>query len=229
LFESIQEERIDPKLMGQPAPAQHRQTTAFEASNTQTLFTEATPLPPISSLFENAIWYRIDGKLSPLLDSDTPRPQSASEGYTIDKNGPEKRYAHASISTSIKAEKNHRVCEALMAAMPPQQKVHEALKKYSPVWAYLMNAIHGRSTVSEDLSLQAFFQKAIVQHDPVSIGKVVQMVATVMDPSTYERLLLLVDELIIYDNEYMATIGGLECALFQGTLFADIGQTRRSW
>jgi hypothetical protein len=55
------------------------------------------------------------------------------------------------------------------------------------------------------------------------------MVATVMEPLIYERLLLLVDQLIIFDNEYMATIGGLECALFQGTLFAEIGQTRRSW
>jgi hypothetical protein len=42
-------------------------------------------------------------------------------------------------------------------------------------------------------------------------------------------MLLLVDQLILPDDNNMATLEGLECALLQGMLYSEIGLFRRSW
>lgn len=41
--------------------------------------------------------------------------------------------------------------------------------------------------------------------------------------------LALVDRLVISDDEYAATLTGLECIVLQGKCYLDIGQPRRAW
>jgi hypothetical protein len=171
-------------------------------------------LPPITSLFENDVWFRVEGQLSAQLEPDNSTAQLAGDHRTDGQ--------HSSSSP----EKHQQVCQALLVAMPPHSKIQEAATKRGDIWKFFMKR---HLPASQGLTFPQFAAQAEEREDAVGIAKVLQLVATVMDVQSHERLLLLVDRLIIWDDVYMATLDGIECALLQGTLFADIGQARRSW
>jgi hypothetical protein len=176
-------------------------------------FREGRDLPPISSLFENEIWFPIKGHLSARLDSES----SSTRDHRM----------HHQHSRHSSDRKNREVCKALLLAMPPFPQLQEAAQKHSHMWETFVK-FHFPASDAQ-LTLPQFVQRVAQHQDAVGIAKALQLVASVMDFESRERLLLLVDRLIIWDNVYMETLGGLDCALWQGTLFADIGQARRSW
>lgn len=170
--------------------------------------------PPITSLFENNIWFRVEGQLSAQLESDRSSTQFSNDLQNHQHSG-------------YGSEQNRQVCEALLVALPPYAKVQEAADKHGHIWEFFLKPQLPES--QQNLTLPEFAQQAVEKANAVEIAKVLQLVATVMDVQSYERLLLLVDRLIIWDDVYMDTLDGMECALSQGTLFANIGQARRSW
>ena len=133
------------------------------------------------------------------------------------------------LPPSIDNEKNKRVCKTLLAALPSHEKVQQALEKHSLSWSHIVQMNLGPDATAKDLSIHYYAQNALAQDDPVAIARIIQMVATVTDDTEFDELVLLVDELVIGDDEYMGTVPGLECLHAQMMLYSSIGQARRSW
>jgi hypothetical protein len=180
-----------------------------------TEFHPGRTLPPITSLFDNDVWFRVEGQLSVQLESDGSAMKFSGDHH-MDRQYP-----------GFSREKNRLVCQALLVAIPPYEKVQEAGKKREDIWKFFIN--DHLPTSHQGLTFPQFAAQVEEHEDAIGIAKVLLLVATVMDVQSHERLLLLVDRLIIWDDVYMATLDGIECALLQGILFADIGQARRSW
>jgi hypothetical protein len=204
-------ELVVKKLNPQTTPRHRRKDKITPSSEVHS----GSTLPPITSLFENDVWFRVEGQLSAQLESD-----NSIMRFSKDHQMNRQLYGYS-------PEKNRQVCEALLLAMPPYAKVQEAAEKHGDIWEFFLK---GQLPAShQKLTFPQFSQQVAENEDAVGIAKVLQLVATVMELQSHERLLLIVDRLIIWDDVYMGTLEGMECALLQGTLFANIGQARRSW
>jgi hypothetical protein len=133
------------------------------------------------------------------------------------------------LVSSLLQEKSSGIRQALAAAIPSQERLQEAVNKNKASWAALRAKILGPNSPPERTSLEAFVSHALRQGAPTQIAHVIQLVAKTVDEATFKKMLLLVDRLIILNDNYMATMEGLECALFQGMLYSEIGLFRRSW
>ena len=96
-------------------------------------------------------------------------------------------------------------------------------------WGALRGRVLGLSATPEQLSLESFVSHALSRGTPTQMAKVLQLVARTVDEEHLERILLLIERLVLVDDEYMGTMEGLECAYLQGNLYSDIGQARRAW
>ena len=133
------------------------------------------------------------------------------------------------LVSTLLGEKSNSIRQALASAIPSQERLQEAIHKNKASWAALRAKILGPSSSPEKTSLEAFVSHALRQGAPTQIAHVIQLVAKTVDEATFKKMLLLVDRLILLDDNYVATMEGLECALFQGMLYSEIGLFRRSW
>ena len=152
----------------------------------------------------------------------TPKQSTAKSTDEINLN------IEGSAPKPMKKQKDEVVCQALKRAIQSQEKLQEAQNKNAIWWAARQMRIFGSSSKTEQPSLITFMSHAIAHGSPLEMATVVQLVATVSDEPTFERLVLLIERLVLNDDQYIGTIEGLECALFQYKLYSDSGQARRS-
>jgi hypothetical protein len=222
--ESLQDLDVDPSQISEPGGKRDRKLQQTKRKSDK--------LPPISSLFENDVWMRIEGKLRS-VNEPADGQAGEDEEELIDQNGlytnKRENDDEKPIPRELRQNKNKRICDAFLAAMPNQARFQDAVSKCAPLWEHVMRTALGPNVTPTLLSLPLFVRWAAQQEDPVALAKALQMVATVMDVQTHERYLSLVNDLIIADHDYMATLGGMEVCFSQGTFFAQIGQAKRSW
>jgi hypothetical protein len=79
-------------------------------------------------------------------------------------------------------------------------------------------------------SLSQFALRAIRDGNIGAIGTVVLSVGICLaDDTDVEKYIDAVDRYVMFDDEYAATIEGMECLILKAKWYADIGQPRRSW
>jgi hypothetical protein len=129
----------------------------------------------------------------------------------------------------IGAFKHEKDSKILLAALKSAPDVRGALEKHSHFWATQITMTEpDASSAEKDIILYA--RKALAGDNPIKIAKIVQAVASVTaDEKLLEKLVLIVDQLIVSDDEYLTTLDGMECALEQSRLLIEMGQVRRSW
>jgi hypothetical protein len=186
---------------------------------------------PLLSLFDNAVWSRDKQNLNQGAYSNaivhaemqySPTPAQSAVEMT------DEPILQPPIFISAKMAKQERVCKTLKSAIPSRRKLHEAHQKNALWWAAKQARVHGSHATADQKSVADFTSQAMAHGSPQAVAKVVQLVATVSDEAAYERLVRLVDRLVLADDDYIGTIDGLECALFQYKLYSDSGQARRS-
>ncbi|KAF2671505.1 hypothetical protein BT63DRAFT_423707 [Microthyrium microscopicum] len=127
--------------------------------------------------------------------------------------------------------KNERVCQILKNALPPQEKVLEVLNHRSKGWKRLTSLMVGTGNPEELTSIHSFAAKAMGPlGTPMEMAKILQMVAgESSDDGEIQKILHLIDRVVLHDDEYMGTLSGVESALSQCRMYSDIGQARRAW
>lgn len=125
--------------------------------------------------------------------------------------------------------KHEKDCKMLLAALKRTPNIQEILEDQSNFWAVKMSVTEPDSSAADKYITQ-YARQALAGDNPIKIAKIVQAVASAtLDVKLLEKLVLLVDRLIVSDDEYLCTLEGMECALEQGRLLTEMGQVRRSW
>jgi hypothetical protein len=129
------------------------------------------------------------------------------------------------VSSPAKA-KNDRVRQALMAVIPPYNKLISALRGNHHAWAAFQRKCPG---TRGNATIEEFAQRVLHHGTPCEVGLLVILYGSCTEGDLLDQCLALVDKWIISDDEYMGTLEGLECVILQGKIYSDIGQARRSW
>ncbi|KAF1929664.1 uncharacterized protein M421DRAFT_60016 [Didymella exigua CBS 183.55] len=184
---------------------------------------------PILSVFEDAlndaeekIKARMGTQHKPML----PLPNDGvHDRYTVVNKHPDD-LPEESPAASAKRE---RVKQALIAMLPAYDQLTNILTSNSEWWQTWRRKCSGTS--GPEQTLAQFAAQAITNSNIGAIGTVVLAVGicSSADNNDVERYTEAVDRWVLSDDEYAASLEGMECLILKSKWFADIGQPRRSW
>lgn len=188
--------------------------------------------PPMMSLFSNDVLSRVAGQMegSDVQSESGPTPKSDVQSpttYNLAYRGWEDQLPsiESDKMPSPSAIKTQRTKQALLQALPPLDELVPLLTKDDKWWVLFGQkcpGTRGKTTIEE------FARRVVTSGSVCELGTLVLSYGSVTD-SKFEQCLTLVDRWVLSDDEHMGTIEGLECAVLQCKLYADIGQVRRSW
>ncbi|KAF3041413.1 hypothetical protein E8E11_002384 [Didymella keratinophila] len=184
---------------------------------------------PILSVFEDAlndaeekIKARMGTQHKPLL----PQPNDgADDRYTVVNKHPDD-LPEESPAASAKRE---RVKQALIAMLPAYDQLTKILNSNSEWWQTWRRKCSGTS--GPEQTLAQFAAQAITSGNIGAIGTVVMAVGicSSAEDNDVERYIEAVDRWVLSDDEYAASLEGMECLILKSKWFADVGQPRRAW
>lgn len=184
---------------------------------------------PILSIFEDALndaEERIKARMVPSR-KDTNNTAGSAERYTLSYTNPGDVMEDSSDPFGQQAKKE-RTKRALLAMLPPYDQLHKILNSNGEWWQTWRRKCSGTSTSEE--TLPQFASRALASGNIGSIGTVVLSVGICSDDEKeVERYIETIDRWVLADDEYAATLEGMECLILKSKWYADVGQPRRAW
>ncbi|KAF9730679.1 hypothetical protein PMIN06_004171 [Paraphaeosphaeria minitans] len=183
---------------------------------------------PILSIFEDALndaEERIKARMEPLRKDLNPASTS-SERYTLSYTNPgDVMESNNSFGQQAKRE---RTKQALLAMLPSYEKLNKILTTNSEWWQTWRLKCSGTS--ASDETLAQFASEALSSGNIGAMGTVVLAVGICSDDEKeVEKFIEIVDRWVLGDDEYAATLEGMECLILKAKWYADVGQPRRAW
>lgn len=129
--------------------------------------------------------------------------------------------------SSATKEKYERTRRAIIAALPPYNEIIDIFSKNADWWLTFRQKCPGTAWRYE--GLKEFAIDALTRGYPPQLGMLALGIGISMDTDNIEKYVQLVDREIISDDEYAATLEGMECLILQSKIYADIGQPRKAW
>ncbi|KAK8237439.1 hypothetical protein IWZ00DRAFT_445483 [Phyllosticta capitalensis] len=122
--------------------------------------------------------------------------------------------------------KAKRTRDTLLAALPSNEKLESAINTNDDWWRLWRYKIPG---IARGDNLQEFASRVIEKGSPPEVGVLLLCVGVALDSDDLDSQLALIDALIVSDDEYAATLQGLECIILMSKCYSEIGQPRRGW
>lgn len=183
---------------------------------------------PILSIFEDALndaEERIKARMEPLRKDLNPA-SSSSERYTLSYTNPGD--VMESDNSFGQQAKRERTKQALLAMLPSYEKLNKILTTNSEWWQTWRRKCSGTS--ASDETLPQFASKALSSGNIGAMGTVVLAVGICSDDEKeVEKFIDIVDRWVLGDDEFAATLEGMECLILKAKWYADVGQPRRAW
>lgn len=168
---------------------------------------------------------RIKARMEPFRKDSVPNAAISGERFTISYKNPSDIMDDGS---SIHQAKKERTKQALLAVLPPFDKLNKILNSNSEWWQTWRKKCSGTSTSDETLS--QFASKALAEGNIGALGTVLLSVGICSDDEReVERYVEAIDKYVLSDDEYAATLEGMECLILKAKWYADVGQPRRAW
>jgi hypothetical protein len=162
-------------------------------------------------------------QMEPQRKDSAPSPGTTRERYTITCKHDDN--IDDPTSTVYQAKKD-RARKGLLAVLPPYDQLNKILNSNSEWWATWRMKCSG---TSGDLTLPQFTAKALSEGNIGAIGTVVLSVGICSDEDSVDKYIEAVDRFLLSDDEYAATLEGMECLILKAKWYADVGQPRRAW
>lgn len=128
----------------------------------------------------------------------------------------------------MNSAKRERTKQALIAVLPPFDQLTKILQSNSDwwdVWRRKCMRTHGT-----EQTLPQFVAQALATGNVGAIATVVLSVGICsQDTDQVSRYFEVVDRWFLCDDEYAASLEGLECFVLKSKWYADVGQPRRAW
>lgn len=185
---------------------------------------------PILSVFEDALndaEEQAKARMDPQHKASMPKSASAAtERYTVENRHDDDIAAGKTIAHSAKAEKAK---QGLIAMLPPYDQLTKLLNSNSDWWQTWRRKCSGTSGPEQTLS--QFAAQALTTGNIAAIGTVVFSVGICLSDNAedVERYVDAVDRWVLSDDEYAASLEGMECLILKSKWYADVGQPRRAW
>ena len=122
--------------------------------------------------------------------------------------------------------KRQRARQALIEVLPPYDQLTAILNSNSEWWATWRKKTAG---TSGNVTLPQYAAHALLDGSPGAVGILVLSVGVCSESDNTDRYISTVDRWVLSDDEYAATLEGMECLILEAKWYADIGQPRRAW
>lgn len=155
-----------------------------------------------------------------------PQPNDgADDRYTVVNKHPDELREESPTASA----KRERVKQALVAMLPAYDQLTKILNSNSEWWQIWRRKCSGTSGPGQTLA--QFAAQAITNGNIGAIGTVVLAVGicSSAEDNDVERYIEAVDRWVLSDDEYAASLEGMECLILKAKWFADVGQPRRAW
>ncbi|KAL6894875.1 hypothetical protein GGI43DRAFT_412409 [Trichoderma evansii] len=192
-----------------------------DAETSDLILSEKIDSAPIVSLLVNA-------KLSKLAKpeaAETPALLSTvnESAYTrLSDRGQNLRFSFDHPLGS----KSARICSTLRSMLPSYDTIMSVLAEKGSWWNSFRQKAYAISEAPSQ-TIEAFAKRTYTSSNPADIGALAIAFARSLNKHRY--MFTLVDELVISDITYAATIEGLECLILLAKSYTDCGQPKRSW
>lgn len=162
----------------------------------------------------------------PSRKSTMPVPTaSADDRYTVTN-----RHADdLGEDSPLQSAKREKAKQALIALLPPYDQLTKLLNTNSDWWQTWRRKCSGTS--GPDQTLPQFAAHALTTGNIGAIGTVVLSVGICSsdESSDVDEYIEAVDRWVLSDDEYAASLEGMECLILKSKWYADVGQPRRAW
>jgi hypothetical protein len=125
------------------------------------------------------------------------------------------------------ADRRAKVCETLRAALPSFDVLTTAIAKNGAWWNSFRQKTHAISQTESIEPLAVFAARAYTSSSPAELGLLAVAYARCLNAG--HHLYGLVDNLVISNFAYAATIEGMECLVLLAKTYTDIAQPRKAW
>ncbi|RAR05815.1 brassinin detoxification factor 1 [Stemphylium lycopersici] len=201
----------------------------FQLTSNQRMSSDRGHHVPILSVFEDALndaEAQAKARSDPLQQSK-PKPGAAEDDrYTIENRHDDDIAAGNSVKNSARRE---RAKQALIEMLPPYSELTKILNSNSDWWETWRRKCSGTS--GPEQTLAQFAAQALTTGNVGAIATVVLSVGICLSDHSddVERYIETVDRWFLSDDEYAASLEGLECLILKSKWYADVGQPRRAW
>lgn len=155
-----------------------------------------------------------------------PEPTSGVDNrYTVVNKHPD----DLSKESPAASAKRERVKQALVAMLPSYDQLTKILNSNGEWWQTWRRKCSGTS--GPDQTLAQFAAQALTNSNIGAIGTVVLAVGicSSAEDDDVERYIDAVDRWVLADDEYAASLEGMECLILKSKWYADVGQPRKAW
>jgi hypothetical protein len=158
--------------------------------------------------------------------ASTPKAGAAADArYTLENKPDDNLVAGNTPTQSAKREKAK---QALIAMLPPYDQLSKLLNSNAEWWQTWRRKCSGTS--GPEQTLPQFAAQALTTGNIGAIGTVVLSVGICSnEEEEVERYIEAIDRWVLADDEYAASLEGMELLILKSKWFADVGQPRRAW
>jgi hypothetical protein len=184
---------------------------------------------PILSIFEDALndaEEKIKARMDPQHKASLPQPQSGDDDrYTVVNKHPDDLPGESPAASA----KRERAKQALIAMLPSYDQLTKILNSNGEWWQTWRRKCSGTS--GPDQTLAQFAAQALTNGNIAAVGTVVLAVGicSSAEDNDVERYIEAVDRWVLCDDEYAASLEGMELLILKSKWFADVGQPRKAW
>ncbi|KAJ4370666.1 hypothetical protein N0V83_005187 [Neocucurbitaria cava] len=205
-------------------------TNVFQLTNNQRAPSDRGHHIPILSVLEDALndaEALANARLDPQKQASMPVPGiAANDRYTLESKHENDLTISNTFTHSAKREKAK---QALIAMLPPYDQLSKLLTSNSDWWQTWRRKCSGTS--GPEQTLPQFAAQALTTGNLGAIATVVLSVGicTSDESGDVDRYIEAVDRWVLSDDEYAASLEGMECLILKSKWYADVGQPRRAW
>ncbi|KAL1631977.1 hypothetical protein SLS56_004182 [Neofusicoccum ribis] len=184
---------------------------------------------PVMAMFDNEVLSRGENLQPSVAPAQAPAPPvpHAPTAQVYDFPGLQLTCECDDIGIpKVKKSKEKRTRDTLLTLLPPKDVLEKAITTNDDWWRVWRHRLGG---TARGKNLQQFAAATLEKGNPAELGVLLLCIGVAMDLDSLNNTLALVDALIISDDEYAATIEGMECALLVSKCYSEIGQPRRAW
>jgi hypothetical protein len=125
--------------------------------------------------------------------------------------------------------KHQKICRLLVKILESTPNVAESLNDHSHLWANNIAMANPNASI-DDLDINHYARRAIASENPIQLARVVQIALSgAPNIEHFQKMVTVIDRLVVYDEEYLNSLEGLECCFEQGRFYVEMGQVKGSW